>query len=328
MKVGLFCNPKRTDDVSRTTRRLFNLRYASCCTKSGPLTHPIDPSAKSLRHLNFTGQIPFQKGLKLQEKFVRAQLDMKELSSKIDKKLKQLEIDNPGAVVNEHEETILKSILDMKPGPVLLTFEFEPTYTGGKRMKRQLRPEKIAAFERFRPAAQTNDKAPRFVQVERGGQVTFHGPGQMVAYIIMDLKCFHSFPARCLVSALEKSAINSLEKLTHQETEQPLRLEPPGSGETGVWVDKQSKIASIGVHVRRSVSSHGICINVSPELSYMNNFVMCGLPETTATSILEQNPASQISVSHMANAFAKEFASIIGVELVEHINVKSSEIQE
>ena len=72
---------------------------------------------------------------------------MKQLQSKISRKLAQLEEENVGATVNQHEQAILNSILEMKPNPVVLTFEFEPTYTGGKRIKKTITPEQLVAYE-------------------------------------------------------------------------------------------------------------------------------------------------------------------------------------
>lgn len=198
-------------------------RGVSSCS-SLPVTHPVESSSEVLRHLEFVNPLPFEKGLQIQEKFVRAQLDMKGLTSKIDRKLRQLQVEHSGAVVNEHEQMILSSILEMKPNPIILTFEFEPTYTGGKRSKRAVTDDEIRKFESFIPEKKSSSPSPKFVQVERGGQVTFHGPGQVVAYLIMDLKSFHQFPAKCLVSAIEDSTINALNNVSYGEHKVKLDL--------------------------------------------------------------------------------------------------------
>ncbi|SCW04104.1 LAFE_0H06018g1_1 [Lachancea fermentati] len=298
----------------------------TCTLKS--TTYPIESSANVLRHLEFTKPITFEKGLRIQEKFVRAQLDMKKLKSNIDKKLIELHEQNVGSTINEHEQLILNNILEMKPNPIVLTFEFEPTYTGGKRIKKTITEEEVSKFENFVPIVQKDNPKPKFVQVERGGQVTFHGPGQMVAYIIMDLKSFHNFPAKCLVSAIENATIRTLNDVPVGEDQITLNMNAKTTEETGVWIDDHEKIASIGIHVRRSITSHGVCINVSPDLSYLNNFVMCGLPESRATSILEHNPSSAVSVHDISTTFVRELAMSLGVKKVERIQLDDLDLDD
>ncbi|SCU81726.1 LADA_0C00716g1_1 [Lachancea dasiensis] len=302
-----------------------NSRSSSSCSGKAT-TFPVEESSRALRHLEFVKPMNFEKGLKIQEHFVRAQLDMKHLTSKIDRKLRELEVEHPGAVINEHEELILKNILQMKPNPVVLTFEFDPTYTGGKRSKKDVTPEEIAIFESFVPKTQIDNPPPRFVQAERGGQVTFHGPGQVVAYVILDLKSFNAFPAKCLVSAIEDSTISTLRKVPGGQNGTALGLEARKTSETGVWINEEEKIASIGIHVRRSITSHGVCINVNPDLSYMNGFVMCGLQGTKATSVLDQLPQSSCSTHDVAVMFANELARKLGIETVERIQLDDIDI--
>lgn len=293
-------------------------------------THPIEQSAYTIRHLQFVKPLPFQRGLDIQEKFVRAHLDIKQLQSKINKRLLNLQKDHNETIeVNEHERMILESIKQMKPNPIVLTFEFEPTYTGGKRIKKQITQEQIAQYENFQPLNQKDNKPPKFVQVERGGQVTFHGPGQMVAYVIMDLKSFDQFPAKCLVSTIEDAAINALEKVPKlKDSKDQLNLKAIKTDETGVWINQNEKIASIGIHVRRSVTSHGISINVNPDLSYLNSFTMCGLSDKRATSLREKYPSSETTVDDVAVTFVKELAKLLGVETVERIQLDDLAIDE
>lgn len=303
----------------------WRVKHSSTCSNK-TLTHPVEESSKVLRHLEFIKPLEFQKGLQIQEKFVRAQLDMKALESKIKRKLGLLELETNGAPINEHEQKILDTIMNMKPNPIVLTFEFEPTYTGGKRSKKAVSDEDIRNFENFRPKDQVKNKSPKFVQAERGGQVTFHGPGQVVAYIVMDLKSFHSFPAKCLVSAIEGSTIDTLKSAPQGKHKTPLNLQATKTEETGVWIDEENKIASIGVHVRRSITSHGVSINVNPDLSYMNSFTMCGLPETRATSVLEQIPNTTCSAHDIAVTFVNKLAKKLGITTVERIQLDDIDI--
>lgn len=303
------------------------LRWYSSKTCDAQIkTYPIDNASRVLRHLHFTEQLPFERGLQIQEKFVQAQLDVKELHAKVRRRLKKLQEEHPNGALDEKENEVIDRILDVKMNPMILTFEFQPTYTGGKRIKKSITQEEIARYENFSPLVQKQNMKPKFVQVERGGQVTFHGPGQVVAFIILDLKTFKDFPAKCFVSSIENATIQALANTKSHNGGEPLGLHAMKSAETGVWVSKSKKIASIGVHVRRSVTSHGIAINVCPDLSYMNNFEMCGLSESSATSVQDQKPEANVSVNDVANAFVDEFAKSVGIHDVERTAMKDIQL--
>lgn len=292
------------------------------------ITEPIQQSAKVLRHLQFTKRMSFEQGLSIQEQFVRANLDMKKLQSKIEQKLIALDDEyNGNATINSKEKEILDRIMEMKPNPMVLTFEFEPTYTGGKRIKKTITPEKISEFENFEPKNQIENPKPKFVQIERGGEITFHGPGQMVAYVIIDLKAFKTFPARCLISAIETATKNTLGHSPIGENHSILNIETKRVGDkTGVWALNDEKIASIGVHVRRSITSHGVCINVYPDLSYLDSFEMCGTPDGKATSILQETGKTNITVQEVSITFVRELAKLLGIDTVERIQTDGSEM--
>lgn len=298
--------------------------------KKDKITEPVAPCAKVIRHLQFTERMPFQEGLAIQEKFVRANLDMKKLQSKIEQKLIQLDEEYGGmASINDSEKQLLDKIMEMKPNPTVLTFEFVPTYTGGKRIKKTMSKDLQDKLENFKPSKQVDNPKPQFVQVERGGEITFHGPGQMVAYIILDLKTFKDFPARCFISVIEKATANTLKKLTTGSNPTPLNMSTKKvDDKTGVWTENGEKIASIGVHVRRSVTSHGVCINVSPDLSYLNSFEMCGTPNGLATSIENERPGFNVSVQDVSIAFVRELAKLLGIDTVERMQTNGSDMLE
>jgi lipoyl(octanoyl) transferase len=112
-------------------------------------------------------------------------------------------------------------------------------------------------------------------EVERGGDVTFHGPGQLVGYPIIDLKR-HKQDLHWYLRQVEEVLIRALGTLGIQGE----RV----SKYTGVWTGNR-KIASIGVHARDWVTWHGFALNVNTELSYFDLIVPCGIPEVTMTSI-------------------------------------------
>jgi lipoate-protein ligase B len=116
----------------------------------------------------------------------------------------------------------------------------------------------------------------------RGGQITFHGPGQLVIYPILDLKSIKSslwpkgLSVRCYVNLLEETTIKVL---SHYNLK-GIRTSNPG-----VWIDEDKKIAALGVHLRRNVTSYGVGLNISTDLRWFDRIVACGLEGKQTTSL-------------------------------------------
>ena len=114
----------------------------------------------------------------------------------------------------------------------------------------------------------------------RGGQYTYHGPGQRVAYVLLDLRR-RGTDVRCFVDALEGWMIATLARFGVKGGRRP--------GRVGVWIDegkgRESKIAAIGVRVRQWVTYHGAALNVAPDLSHYRGIVACGMREHGVTSL-------------------------------------------
>lgn len=145
-----------------------------------------------------------------------------------------------------------------------------PLYTAGTSAK----PSDLVAPERF----------PVFV-AGRGGQYTYHGPGQRVAYVMLDLDK-RGRDVRAFVAGLEAWVIGALGRLGV--------VGEVRDGRVGVWVARpekgagvEDKIAAIGIRVRRWVSFHGIAINVAPELEHFSGIVPCGIREHGVTSLAD-----------------------------------------
>jgi lipoyl(octanoyl) transferase len=128
---------------------------------------------------------------------------------------------------------------------------------------------------------------PRFpvYRSGRGGQFTYHGPGQRVAYVMLDLKR-RGADLRAYVSTLEQWIINALDTLTVKGERRENRV--------GVWVrrpdkgpGREDKIAAIGIRIRHWVSFHGVSLNVSPDLSHFSGIVPCGVREHGVTSLAD-----------------------------------------
>jgi lipoyl(octanoyl) transferase len=115
----------------------------------------------------------------------------------------------------------------------------------------------------------------------RGGQYTYHGPGQRVAYVMLDLRR-RGGDVRAFVAGLEQWVIDTLADFKVKGERREDRV--------GVWVrrgEKEDKIAAIGIRVRHSVSFHGISINVEPDLSHFSGIVPCGIREHGVTSLVD-----------------------------------------
>ena len=113
----------------------------------------------------------------------------------------------------------------------------------------------------------------------RGGRYTYHGPGQRVGYLVLDLEK-RGKDIRCFVHSLEGWMIAALAELGVEARREPGRI--------GIWTGRgpdEAKIGAIGVRVRRWVTMHGFSINVAPDLSHFGGIVPCGLPEFDVTSL-------------------------------------------
>ena len=143
-------------------------------------------------------------------------------------------------------------------------------------------------------------------EVERGGDVTFHGPGQLVGYPIIDLKR-HRKDLHWYLRQVEEALIRALA---------PFGIVGGRSaGYTGVWVEDR-KIASIGVHARDWVTWHGFALNVATDLRYFDLIVPCGIQSVTMTSV-SRELGRDVAMSEVAEAAAGAFGEVFGLEVTE-----------
>ncbi|MBK7596785.1 MAG: lipoyl(octanoyl) transferase LipB [Gemmatimonadetes bacterium] len=155
------------------------------------------------------------------------------------------------------------------PHDILLLVEHDPVYTLGRGTEATSLPLPIPALE-ARGAA--------VVEVERGGDVTWHGPGQLVGYPILHLSA-HREDLHWYLRTLEGALIDALAQFGIPAE----RV----AGKTGVWTQGR-KIASLGIHVKQWVTLHGFALNVDPELAWFDAIVPCGLPGVTMTSVAKE----------------------------------------
>ena len=167
------------------------------------------------------------------------------------------------------------AIAEGRAAEAVLLLEHPPLYTAGT----SARPTDLVEPARF-PVHATG----------RGGQYTYHGPGQRVAYVMLDLKARHP-DVRAFVAALESWIIGALDRFNVTGERREDRV--------GVWVRRPSvptrkdgdiaedKIAAIGIRLRRWVSFHGISLNVEPDLSHFSGIVPCGVTGHGVTSLVD-----------------------------------------
>ena len=150
-----------------------------------------------------------------------------------------------------------------------------------------------------------NVLAPKDVPVyrtSRGGDVTYHGPGQLVVYPIIDLRSKLRKDVHRYVRNLEQSAILTLAYFGIAAVRRPPY--------TGIWIDDR-KIAAIGVAVRRCVTYHGLALNVNSDLSYFQRIVPCGLAWADVTSMAKELGAAPNLVD-VRDRFLHHFAELFG----------------
>jgi lipoyl(octanoyl) transferase len=151
-------------------------------------------------------------------------------------------------------------------------------------------------------------------ETDRGGDVTFHGPGQLVGYPIFDLRAFPSSEEnRKTLGAIEY--VRRLEEVlirTCATFAIPSKRIP---GLTGVWTESEAKIAALGVHISRGVTSHGLALNVATDLSFFDLIIPCGITSKPVTSMAKELGAAP-SMEEVANTVSCQFGQVFGSQML------------
>ena len=190
------------------------------------------------------------------------------------------------------QEDLVARRLGGEIGDTLIFTEHEPVYTIGVRLG--------AAQNLLWDAAELARRGIDLVETNRGGDITYHGPGQIVGYPIIDLaarKDLHAY-----LRFLEQVLINTLGSLGLAADRRP--------GKTGIWLGPR-KIAAIGVAVKRWVTSHGFALNVNTDLTPFAGIVPCGITDGTVTS-LQQELGRAFDLIEVKQLLAAEFWSQLG----------------
>ena len=183
------------------------------------------------------------------------------------------------------------------PDDVLLLVEHPPVVTLGRSTK---------GGNLHIPAALLAARGVERFEIERGGDATFHGPGQLVGYPIIDLKQ-HTQDLHWYLRQMEEALIMALAGVGLTAGRVPKY--------TGVWIDDR-KIASIGVHARDWVTRHGFALNVHTDLTYFDLFVPCGIADVVMTSTACELGHSAPSLEHMATLTANAFGAVFSLNPV------------
>lgn len=185
-------------------------------------------------------------------------------STNIDWEISDAQVAYPQAV--ERMETLQSAIREDGARELIWLLEHPPLYTGGTSAD---------------PAELLSQQFPVY-NTGRGGRYTYHGPGQRVGYVMLDLakRCKD---VRCYVHALEGWVIDALARFDVEARR--------ADGRIGIWCDtphgQEAKIGAIGVRIRRWVTCHGFAVNVSPDLSHFGGIVPCGIAEYPVTSLAD-----------------------------------------
>lgn len=184
----------------------------------------------------------------------------------------------------------------------LLFVEHPPVYTLGKSGKM----EHVLISEQERV-----EQGIGFYKINRGGDITFHGPGQIVGYPILDLEQFYTDIGRYLRN-LEEVVIRTLTDFGISAGR--------SAGETGVWLDpdvqgRERKICALGVRCSRWITMHGFAFNINTDLAYFKNIVPCGIQNKSVTS-LEAELGRAVAIEEVQQRLLAHFMAVFNVAII------------
>jgi lipoyl(octanoyl) transferase len=159
---------------------------------------------------------------------------------------------------------------------------------------------------------QLKEKSATYYKINRGGDITYHGPGQLVAYPILDLDNFFTDIHKYL-RLLEEAIILTLKEYNV--------VSGRSMGETGVWLDtdnkiKARKICALGVRCSRWVTMHGLAFNVNSDLNYFGNIIPCGITDKTVTS-LNKELGREVEMKDIKEIVKRNFCNLFEAELIQ-----------
>jgi lipoyl(octanoyl) transferase len=214
-------------------------------------------------------------------------------------------------------------------GDVLLLLEHTQVITLGRNAK---------ASNVIAPPVFLQQRGVELFESDRGGDVTFHGPGQIVGYPIFDLRGFaysgslssraevndsaanRSVKSRDLVSPARKhlGAVEFVRRLEEVLMRTCADFTIPTKricGLTGVWTENEAKVAAIGVHISRFVTSHGFALNVNTDLSFFNLIIPCGITSKPVTS-MQKELGRELDLNEVAESISRNFGVVFQSQML------------
>lgn len=205
------------------------------------------------------------------------------------------------------QKTVSSIVLNDQTGSLpnaLILTEHDPVYTVGIWTK-SYGPEEEQRLKML---------GADFFRTNRGGLITFHGPGQLVAYPVLNLKNFQP-SVRWYVCHIEKTVIDLCRRYG---------IRAGTTQDTGVWVEDR-KICAIGIHASRYVTTHGLALNCNNDLKWFEHIVPCGIEGKGVTS-LSRELNREMGISDVTPTFLDSFQDILECDLVEFEPEKQSQI--
>ena len=197
----------------------------------------------------------------------------------------------------ELQDEIAEQRRGRRIGDRLLLVEHFPVYTLGRGGNES---NLLASPERLR------EIGAELIRVDRGGDITFHGPGQIVAYPIVELK--DALDLRRYVRSLEAAVIDTAKAFGVASAAL--------SGLPGIWVDGERKLAAIGVRVKRGVTTHGLALNVNTDLRWFDEMIPCGIHGKGVTS-LAREIGRPVPMHEVEDELARQLAAQLGLRLTD-----------
>jgi len=208
----------------------------------------------------------------------------------------------------EYQKKLFDKILETKQKGLttdnyLLFCEHAPVYTLGKSGNR----ENLLADDKW-----LEENGISFYQIDRGGDITFHGPGQLVGYPVLDVDNFNR-SVKEFIFGIETMLIRTIKHFGLRSE----RLERA----TGVWLDagvkgKERKVAAIGMRIHNKVSMHGFALNVNTDLDYFSHINPCGFHDKGVTS-MQKELNREIDMKTVKNLVVKEFETIFEAKSID-----------
>ncbi|WWC71330.1 lipoyl(octanoyl) transferase [Kwoniella pini CBS 10737] len=279
--------------VSRSLARLIHQSpFCQVSLSSSSCTKPL--SLPPLRYHILKEPLPYPVGLKLQNDIINTRLKAKSKDP----------IGSKGR------------------GDVILMLEHTPTYTTGRR-DNSPNPNELHPEEK-----KVQNVGAEFYITKRGGQVTYHGPGQLVGYPILDLNVMET-STRCYVEYLQAM----LAEYARDDLGIQGVLAPHPEGHVGVFSSPTEKFASIGIHLSHRITSHGFAMNITPQpIKWFDLVMACGLADVHATSLhqlllRDKSEPKLPTVNDVAQAMIPKFGELFSRDIIP-LQQQSSENKE